>query len=558
MEIPLVVGGIFAVFLLRVLVRRLVYPRPLPGIPYDEESVKRITGDLPSIAATYKEFTEWALPIGRRSLKYGSPIHQLFMNPFSKPFIFIDDPREVSDIIMRRTKEFDKNVTSGVWQTFIPYSTIAQSTTPEWRAQRKTWQDSMHPDFLRRVMAKNIYAAAKDLTRLWEVRCLHSNGRPVDVSGDFSFAALDAIWTATFGERLDLVNAQIQVLETGKKVETKGLDMHSTVQYINELANTWRGSYWPALTRWRMQRTPGYRQYMEVKDREIDRILLDASARFQRVLDGSSDGEEYDTCAMDLILRRNMLAAQKAGKPVPDPTKDVRMRDELLLFIYAGHDTTSTTLQWFVKFMTNNQEAQTKLREALRSVFPGGSLPNVADLIAKDVPYLNATIEETLRCASTAGRVLRVTTMDAEILGHKVPAGTEIAGLTMVRWHPAPVSEEQRSPTSRAALEKSGGVDWTLKPSAQELDKFAPERWFKIDEDGNEVFDANALIQNSFGGGTRGCFGRRLAMMELRIMITLTVMSFKFLPVPPELNSFQATEQLLRTPRQCFVKLEAA
>lgn len=47
-------------------------------------------------------------------------------------------------------------------------------------------------------------------------------------------------------------------------------------------------------------------------------------------------------------------------------------------------------------------------------------------------------------------------------------------------------------------------------------------------------------------------------MMELRIMITLTTMSFKFLPVPPELNSFQATEQLLRTPRQCYLRLEAA
>lgn len=46
-------------------------------------------------------------------------------------------------------------------------------------------------------------------------------------------------------------------------------------------------------------------------------------------------------------------------------------------------------------------------------------------------------------------------------------------------------------------------------------------------------------------------------MMELRIMITLMVMSFKFLPVPTELNSFQVFEQRLRPPRQCFVKLEA-
>ncbi|KAI0133285.1 cytochrome P450 [Hypoxylon sp. NC0597] len=557
MGLSFVVGGIVVALLLRTLVKRLLYPQPIPGIPYDKEAAKRITGDLPSIAATYEEFKEWISPIGRRSLRYGSPIHQLFMNPFTKPFVFIDDPRETSDMLLRRSKDFDKDIKAGIFQTFVPYSTLAQSTTPEWKAQRKLWQDTMHPDFLRRVVAKNIYAAAKDLTKLWEVRRLHSNNCPIDVSRDFSFAALDAIWTATFGERLDLVNAQIQAIETGKQVEARGLDMHNTVQFLNNLASTWRGSFWPALARWRMKRNPEYRRYTEAKDREIDRILLDASARFQRVLDGSSDGEEHDTCAMDLVLRRNMLAAQKAGMPIPDPTKDLRMRDELLIFIYAGHDTTSTTLQWFVKFMTNNQDAQTKLREALKASFPGDKLPDVVDLITKDVPYLSATIEETLRCANTASRVLRVATTDTELFGHKIPAGTEIAAIATTGWHPVPVPEETRSATSRAALEKNGGVDWTLKPNAQDLEKFAPERWFKIDEDGSEVFDPSALIQNAFGGGPRGCFGRRLAMMELRIMIALTIMSFKFLPVPPELNSFQAVEQLLRTPRQCFVKLEA-
>ncbi|RYP71942.1 hypothetical protein DL771_004545 [Monosporascus sp. 5C6A] len=153
---------------------------------------------------------------------------------------------------------------------------------------------------------------------------------------------------------------------------------------------------------------------------------------------------------------------------------------------------------------------------------------------------------------------MRIATTDTEILGHKIPAGTEIAGLAAVRWLPVPVPEEYRSASSRAALEKSGGKDWVHQPSAQDLDKFVPERWLKIDEMGNEIFNSGSLPQNSFGGGTRGCFGRRLAMMELRIMTTLTVMSFKFLPVPPELNSFQVKEELLRSPHQCFVKLEAA
>lgn len=47
-------------------------------------------------------------------------------------------------------------------------------------------------------------------------------------------------------------------------------------------------------------------------------------------------------------------------------------------------------------------------------------------------------------------------------------------------------------------------------------------------------------------------------MMELRIMIVLITLRFKFLPVPPEFNGFQAKEELLRAPQQCYVRLEVA
>ncbi len=44
-------------------------------------------------------------------------------------------------------------------------------------------------------------------------------------------------------------------------------------------------------------------------------------------------------------------------------------------------------------------------------------------------------------------------------------------------------------------------------------------------------------------------------MMELRIMMGITVMSFELLPLPPEFNSFQAKEELLRSPQQIYVRL---
>ncbi|KAK6955878.1 hypothetical protein Daesc_003523 [Daldinia eschscholtzii] len=556
MAFLLIISGVFTATLIPIFIRRLLYPRPLPGIPYDKDAAQKIMGDYEIISALYNELTEWFYPfIRRRSFQLKSPIIQYFPNPFSKPQVMVYDPRETADLIIRRTKEFDRDVFDGVFQVLIPNSTIANSTTPEWKVQRKIWQEAMHPTFLNRVVAKNIYGTAKDLIKLWEMKCAGSGGNPIDIRNDFSFAALDALWIAAFGQRLDLINSEIERLETGKQVETRGLYVHSTVQYINELAQS-RTGFWPAFSRWRVQRSSKYRNYIKIKDKELDRTLHDAVARFKEI-NNSSDNEEFDTCAMDLILRKSIHAAEKAGERNPDLTKDVKIRDEVLIFIYAGHDTTSLTLQWFVKIMTNNQEAQTKLREALQTAFPGGSLPSITEILTKDVPYLNAAIEESLRCGGTISRIMRVATMSTEIFGYEIPAGTRVASPATLSWLPEPIPEERRSLSSQAALEKSGGADWTQTSAAKDLDKYIPERWLKIDPDGKEIFDSNTLIHNAFGGGIRGCYGKRLAMLELRIMVVLTIMSFKFLPVPAEFNSFQVIEQLLRAPRQCYVKLEA-
>ena len=58
-----------------------------------------------------------------------------------------------------------------------------------------------------------------------------------------------------------------------------------------------------------------------------------------------------------------------------------------------------------------------------------------------------------------------------------------------------------------------------------------------------------------FGLGVRGCFGRRLAYLELRILVTLLVWHLEFLPCPPVLSSYAARDRLTHSPTQCYVRL---
>jgi cytochrome P450 len=49
--------------------------------------------------------------------------------------------------------------------------------------------------------------------------------------------------------------------------------------------------------------------------------------------------------------------------------------------------------------------------------------------------------------------------------------------------------------------------------------------------------------------------GKKMAMLELRVVITVLVMSFRFEAIPDELNGFQGRTQALRAPSQGFVRL---
>ena len=116
-------------------------------------------------------------------------------------------------------------------------------------------------------------------------------------------------------------------------------------------------------------------------------------------------------------------------------------------------------------------------------------------------------IEESLRLAATTGRVNRITRVDTEILGHRVPAGTDIVFNGTMTQRPVSIDERLRSLSSREALGKrrpGSGIDG---PAGDDLASFQPERWLVTNDDGKESFDAYALPRLAFGNGPRGCFG---------------------------------------------------
>lgn len=229
-------------------------------------------------------------------------------------------------------------------------------------------------------------------------------------------------------------------------------------------------------------------------------------------------------------------------------------RKQVFGLILAGLHTTGSALAWIVKYLTENQHVQSKLRSELHSAhaeaLAEGRSPSYAEFTrGKPLPYLEAVVEEALRCHSTT--VTREATRDTEILGHRVPKGSTVFLVSNGPgyYSPAfPIDDSQRSPSSRAA-ESLGRWDET-----KDMRAFDPERWLVKKADGEVEFDANAGPQTIFGLGPRGCFGRRLAYIEMRMVAALLVWNFELQQVPESLSSHAATDGISHRARQCYVR----
>jgi cytochrome P450 len=233
---------------------------------------------------------------------------------------------------------------------------------------------------------------------------------------------------------------------------------------------------------------------------------------------------------------------------------------KLMGYLVAGHETTSAVLRWGMKYLTANQRVQAFLRDAIRNAHPQAAkenrVPTTEEILKAHIPYLDAVIEEMLRHSRVAPVTLRQATADTQILGRFIPKGTTVGFLGNgpgVMMPSIPVNSEKRSEAALAHMERTQLFD------EEDLAQFVPERWLttNVNENGEEetAFDPQKRPSQAFGLGPRGCFGKKLAYIEIRIFLTLFFWMFKLEPIKPELATEDEMLALTRSPKNVYVKL---
>ncbi|KAG8164295.1 hypothetical protein KVR01_006213 [Diaporthe batatas] len=552
------------------LIRQWALPKPIPGIPYKPDSVKSMLGDFQAIgkylASANVTYFDW---IEKQAKDLNSPIIQVFPRPFGKPTVVVSDFNEAQDILMRRGKEFDRSyVSAEIFTGIIPDHHIVHKTDSAWKSQRRLLQDLMSPGFLEGVAAPVLYQTVSDFVRMWELKAQAAQRRPFKASEDIYYTALDSVHGFAFGQdfKHNANQPTLEYLERTVSEATNAPDnggsidepidfprqemdvvIKSFLRIIDMFAEV-QGSpiaklKWPILNR-----LPSFVKAKEIRQETIRKEIQGALERTETHPDPKTVRS-----AVDHMVRRELILAEKEGRPANCFSPAIF--DEIFGFVVAGHDTTSTTISWGVKFLADNPRAQDRLRAAMQEGFSAakeeGRPPTVHEIISTNIPYLDASQEEILRCAGTSQTTDREAMMDTEILGHKIPKGTivimPIDGAS-VKTPAFNIEESSRHRSSQEAI-KSGRARryW----DAADVSEFKPERW--LSENGE--FDATSGPAMAFSLGTRSCFGKRLANIQLRMLLTLIVWNFELQKCPEKLSGYGHKMGLTTEPMDCYVRL---
>lgn len=180
------------------------------------------------------------------------------------------------------------------------------------------------------------------------------------------------------------------------------------------------------------------------------------------------------------VLSMLLAARDEAGEGMTD----VEIRDELITALAAGHETTATALAWAFERILSNPEVYDRLRDEVRGCETDANGNPVLEKLAA-LPYLDATIKETLRLRPVVPIVGRVLKKPHRIGGYDLPEGATV-GACIYLAH--------RNPT--------------VYPDPE---AFKPERFLGVQPD-----TASWL---PFGGGIRRCIGFAFAMYEMKIVL---------------------------------------
>jgi cytochrome P450 len=178
---------------------------------------------------------------------------------------------------------------------------------------------------------------------------------------------------------------------------------------------------------------------------------------------------------------------------------DQEVRDQVMTLMFAGHDTSTSTVSFMLYELARHPAALARLQREQDDVL-GDEPPSPAQL-ERELPQLEMTVDETLRLYPPAWIGPRRSVREFEFGGCRVPAG--------------------------AYVNYSSWASHRLPEVFPHPDAFIPERF---ERERKAALPRGAYVP--FGGGTRICIGKRFGQTEVKLVTTMLLQRFRLELVP--------------------------
>lgn len=393
---------------------------------------------LRAISAIRANPVDYLMTVWRR---YGDVVQFPIPRP---PSYLVNDPEAVRRVLVANGRNYGKSTIQYRSLSLVTGEGLLVADTPAWRRQRPLVQPAFHHETLV-GLGPIIDESLRRVFAEWDA--VPEEG-VVDVDASMMTAALEIVGRALFGTDLSTDARRLA------RATLAALDVVVARARVPITPPAWVP-------------TPGNRRLrasVRELDAAVDRMLAERRTH--------AEGEPRDM--LDLLL--------SARDATGDGLDAREVRDEIVTFIVAGHETVASALSWSWAMLAAHPDIQADLQAESDQVLAGR--PVTFDDYAR-LPYARAVMDEALRMYPPAWLITRRAD-EADLLGgHELPPGSlVILSPWLLHRHPAVWRDPER---------------------------FDPTRFL----DGSA--DRTSFIP--FGAGLRQCIGRDFAYVEGVLML---------------------------------------
>jgi len=405
-----------------------------------------LVGNFPLLGADpLAVFTRWARDFGDIFYYRAGWIHVYFLN----------HPDLIESVLISQSQNFrkDKVIQNSRW--FLGQGLLT-SEGPEWRRQRRLCQPAFHRERLSSY-GRTMSAYAEEMLQVWQ------DGDVRDIHQEMMRLTMRIVAKVLFS---------IEVSDDAQKVAAA---LNLLMRYTSGV---------------RMIMPPPLRHFPLPALIRVKRAVRELDAIVSRIIrERRASGEDTGD-----LLSMLMVARDEDGSAMTD----CQLRDEIMTFLLAGHETTAVSMSWTWYLLSQHPEAAEKLRNELNEKL-GGQTPQLEDLAR--LPYTDKVIRESMRLFPPAWSLARTTAKEIELDGYRLPVG---ANVVMSPWimHRDPRFFERP-------------------------DEFDPDRWTA-----QTLQHLPRFAYFPFGGGPRLCIGAAFAMMEANLLLATIAQRFQLDLVP--------------------------